>query len=74
MPYGTVSVAQAAAIKGNPYLWHDRLAIFTLDVSEGHLGTLVVVDLQIRMIQIGYFLERDCFDRSVLSFTITGFQ
>lgn len=42
-----------------PHLWHDGLSIFTLDVSEGHLSTLMVVDLQLWMIYVGDILQRD---------------
>lgn len=42
------------------YLGHDGLAIFSLDVAKWHLGALMLVDLQLRMIDVGNVLQRDC--------------
>lgn len=38
------------------YLGHDGLAIFSLDVAKWHLGALMLVDFQLRMIDIGNVL------------------
>lgn len=42
-----------------PYLRHDRLAISTLYISEGHLGTLVVVELQLREVEVRHIGDRN---------------
>lgn len=40
------------------YLGHDGLSVLILDISEGHLCALMLVDLQLRVIRIRNFLQR----------------
>lgn len=41
------------------YLWHYWLSIATLHIPEGHLGTFVLVDTQLWVIDIIYLIECD---------------
>lgn len=34
-------------------LGHDGLAILTLNIAEGHLGALVLVELELRKVEVG---------------------
>ena len=49
------------------YLRHDRTTILALDVSERHLRALVLVDLELRVIEIRDLIQRRC---SVLAVAI----
>jgi len=42
------------------YLGHHGLAVLSLDVAKWHLGALMFVDLQLRVIEVGNVLQRDC--------------
>lgn len=48
------------------YLGHDGLAVFSLDVAEWHLGALMLVDFQLRMVDVRNVLQRDCSQVSFL--------
>ena len=43
------------------YLRHDRTTIFALDVTERHLRALVLVDLELRVVEIRDLVDRHCF-------------
>lgn len=45
-------------LKQHAYLGHDRFAIFTLYIAEGHFSTLMLVDLQIGGVKVGYLGHR----------------
>jgi hypothetical protein len=47
-------------VRAPTYLGHDGLAILSLDVAKWHLGALVLVDFQLRMVDIGNVLQTDC--------------
>lgn len=42
-----------------PYLRHDWLAILTFHISEGHLGTLVLVELELREVEVRHLGDRN---------------
>lgn len=42
------------------YFWHYGISIVSLDIAERHLRTLILVDLQIWVIDVGDFIDRDC--------------
>lgn len=46
------------ALNGRTNLGHDGLALFILHVTEGHLGALVLVELELGEVQIGDLVER----------------
>jgi hypothetical protein len=46
------------ALNGLTNLGHDGLAVFILDITEGHLGALVLIELELGEIQIGDLVER----------------
>jgi hypothetical protein len=41
------------------YLWHNGLAILIFDVPEGHLRALVLVELDLRVVDVGDHAEGD---------------
>ena len=45
---------------GKAYLGHDWFALFVLDVAERHLRALVLVDLEIRVVNVWDLVNRDC--------------
>ena len=42
------------------YLRHNRSTILTLDISKGHLGAFVLVDLEFWMVEIWDLVDGDC--------------
>ena len=40
-------------------LRHDRLSILSFNVAERHLGTLVLVKFELRIVDVGDLLKRD---------------
>lgn len=48
------------------YLGHEGLAVFSLDVAEWHLGALMLVNFQLRMVDVRDILQRDCSQVSFL--------
>jgi hypothetical protein len=40
-------------------LGHDRLSILSFNVTERHLGTLVLVKFELRIVDVGDLLKRD---------------
>jgi hypothetical protein len=51
----------------NTYLWHDRLPIFALDITERHLRALVLVDLEVWVVDVWDLVDRYC--KSSASYT-----
>lgn len=41
------------------YLWHDRLAIITFHVSEGHLCALMLVDTKCWIVTVRDIVQRN---------------
>jgi hypothetical protein len=44
-------------LNGPTNLGHNRLAVFTLYISEGHLGALVFVEFELREVQVGHLIK-----------------
>ena len=40
-------------------LGHDRFSILSFNVAERHLGTLVLVKFELRIVDVGDLLKRD---------------
>jgi hypothetical protein len=40
------------------YLGHDGFSVVALDIAERHLGALVLVELELRVVQVGDLLQR----------------
>ena len=55
----TISLSKHAVFD-DTYLWHNRLSIIALDITKGHLRALVLVDLQIRMVNVLYLVHGHC--------------
>jgi len=55
----TVALSKHAG-SDNTYLWHNRLSIVALDITKGHLRALVLVDLQIRMVNVFDLVDWHC--------------
>lgn len=45
---------------GDAYLGHDRFPVVVLDVAERHLRALVLVDLEIRMVDVRDLVDGYC--------------
>lgn len=46
-------------VTGESYLWHDWFTVTALHISERHFSTLVLVDTQFRIVDIGNLLQGD---------------
>ena len=45
---------------GDAYLGHNRLSIITLHITERHLGTFVLVDLQVWVVNVWDLVDGYC--------------
>ena len=67
MPLIMSALALSDSLRDCAHLWQDWLTSLVFDVSEWHLGAFMLIYLDLRMINVGYPLELDYYDRQRLS-------